>query len=140
MRSLTRLFALAFVGMMLAGCTSTGLFRTGSFTTVELSESNFHIVATNVYGEAEAAYLLGVSGAVGSEMRTVALIRLEGDGQLYRAALEDLWRNFEREHGSIEGRSIALVNVRYDSDAQNVLGLYTRPKISIRADVIEFTK
>ena len=123
---------------ILTGCASTGLFNSVHLTNVELSEGNFRIIATNVHGEASAEYLFGMSAAAGSEMHTFAFIRVKGDGLLYKAALEGLWRNFERQYGSIEGRRLALVNVRYDADALNVFGLYTRPKISIRADVIEF--
>ncbi|MCH7673674.1 hypothetical protein IH879_01820 [candidate division KSB1 bacterium] len=109
-------------------------------TNVELSQSNFRVIATNVYGEASATYLLGFSFAQGGEMQTIALIPLGGDRMLYKVALENLWRNFEQTHGNIEGRSLALVNVRFDSDALNVLVFYTRPKISVRADVIEFVE
>lgn len=133
----TRLLVLAFT-VMLTGCLSSGVFNSVNLTNIELSKGNFRLIATNVHGEASAGYLLGFSGAGGSEMRTFAFIRVRGDGLLYKAALENLWRNFERQYGSIEGRRLGLVNVRYDSDALNVLFLYTRPKISIRADVIEF--
>ncbi|MBC8231669.1 hypothetical protein H8E77_19135 [bacterium] len=110
-------------------------------TNVELSESNFRVVATNVYGEASADYLLGYSFAQFGEMQTIALIPLGGDRLLYKVALENLWRNFEQTDGNnIKGRSLALVNVRFDSDALNVLVFYTRPKISVRADVIEFVE
>ena len=34
-------------------------------------------------------------------------------------------------------RTLALVNIRFDSDALNLL-VYTRPRISVRADVVEF--
>ena len=71
-------------------------------------------------------------------MKTFALIRVEGEGLLVKAALEDFWGNFEKQYGDVEGRNLAIVNVRYDSDALNVLLLYTKPKISIRADVVEF--
>jgi len=87
-----------------------------------------------------AGYLIGFSVASGSNMNTFALARVEGEGLLFKAALEDFWSNFEKEHGSVEGRHLALVNVRYDSDALNVLGLYTKPKVSVRADVIEFAE
>jgi hypothetical protein len=123
---------------MLTGCASTGQFDSVNMTNVDLSERNYRIIAKNVSGKASAAYLIGFSMATGSEMRTLAFFRVEGDGLLYRVALEELWLNFEQEHGSVEGRALALVNVRYDSDAQNILGLYTKPQISIRADVIEF--
>lgn len=122
----------------LSGCASTGQFNSGHLTNVELSENNFRIIATNVHGEASSGYLLGFSGAFRSETQTLALIRVHGKGLLYKEALENFWNNFAEKYGSVEGRDLALVNVRFDSDALNVLGLYTQPKISIRADVIEF--
>ncbi len=122
----------------LVGCMSSGRFTATNLTNVELSQNNFRIVATNVYGEASAGYLLGLSGASGGEMQTFALIPLGGKRLLYKAALENLWKSFEETHGKITERSLALVNVRFDADGLNVLGIYTRPKISVRADVIEF--
>ena len=81
-----------------------------------------------------------MSFAQGGEAQTAALISLGGDRLLYKVALENLWRNFEQTYGNVEGRSLALVNVRFDSDALNVLIIYTRSKISVRADVIEFVE
>lgn len=120
------------------GCMSSGVLQSANLTNVQLSEENYQVVATNVTGEAEAAYLLGFSGSVGQEIRTIALVRLEGSGMLYREAIEELWANFEAEHGEADGRSLALVNLRYDADAWNILGVYTKPRISVRADVVEF--
>ncbi len=140
MKHFMRLFGLSVVLTMLVGCASTGRFSSTNLTNVELSQSNFRVIAANVYGEASAEYLLGFSVAQGGEMQTIALIPLGGDRLLYKVALENLWRNFEQTHGDIEERSLALVNVRFDSDALNVLLIYTRPKISVRADVIEFVE
>ncbi len=140
MKHFMRQFGLSVVLTMLVGCASTGRFSSTNLTNVELSKSNFHVIATNVYGEASAEYLLGFSVAQGGEMQTIALIPLGGDRLLYKVALENLWRNFEQTYGKVEGRSLALVNVRFDSEAQNVLIFYTRPKISVRADVIEFVE
>jgi len=140
MKHFMRLFGLAVVLTTLVGCATAGRFNSTNLTNVELSESNFRVVATNVYGEASAEYLLGFSVAQFGEMQTVALIPLGGDRLLYKVALENLWRNFEQTHGDIKDRSLALVNVRFDSDALNVLVFYTRPKISVRADVIEFVE
>jgi hypothetical protein len=133
------LFGLSVVLTTLVGCASTGRFSSTNLTNVELSEGNFRVVATNVYGEASADYLFGFSVAQGGEMQTVALIHLGGDRLLYKVALENLWRNFEQTHGNIEGRSLALANVRFDSDALNVF-FFTRSTISVRADVIEFAE
>lgn len=138
MKSLMMPLALLLLVVMLAGCASSGVFSATHITNVELSEGNYQIVATDVAGEATAGYLVGVSAAQGGEMQTIALFRLDGEGQLYQAALADLWRSFENQHGPVDGRSLALINVRYDAEAANYFGLYTRPTIYVRADVIEF--
>ncbi len=134
------LFCYSLSVMTLTGCVTTGVFNSTNLTNVQLSESNFNIIAKNVSGEASAGYLIGFSAAFGSDMKTFALIRVEGEGLLFKAALEDFWGNFEKQYGAVEGRHLAMVNVRYDSDALNVLLLYTKPKISIRADVVEFVE
>ncbi len=134
------LFSFTLTVTTLTGCVTTGIFNSLNLTNVELSKNNFKIVAKNVSGEASAGYLIGFSAAFASDMRTFALIRVEGEGLLFKAALEDFWRNFEKQYGAVEGRHLAIVNVRYDSDALNVLLLYTKPKISIRADVVEFVE
>jgi hypothetical protein len=137
MNGIARLAALVWTSALLTGCASSGIFPAAHVTQVQLSSPNYQMVAVNVGGEATAAYLLGASASLFSEMRTVALFRLEGTGLLYQEALQDLWTNFERQHGAVAGRRLALVNVRYDSDALNLI-VYTRPRISVRADVVEF--
>lgn len=126
-----------FAAFLASGCVTTGTINTTHLTNVQLTQGNYRLVAVGVSGEATAAYLLGVSAAVGTEMTTFALARIEGEGALYEAALADLWQNFEAEHGAAEGRALALTNLRYDSDALN-LGVYTRPRVGVRADVVEF--
>ena len=123
---------------VLSGCAQTGMFAAGNLTTVELSEPNFQVVAVGVSGEAKAGYLLGVSFSNGPQTGSLALVRIGGTGQLYKEAMENLWKEFEKEHGSAAGRRLALSNVRYDADNRNLL-LYTDVKLAIRADVIEFT-
>jgi len=141
MREFMRRIA-GFIGIVLlvsglVGCASSGVFPSTHVTDVRLSDTNFQIVASNMTGEAEAEYILGVSGAFFSEMRTFALVRISDSGMLYRDAIQNLWANFEEEHGAAEGRSLALVNVRFDSDVLNLL-VYTRPSVSVQADVVEF--
>jgi len=138
MKSRFLVFSIAIFGIFLiSGCASSGLFLSVNNTGVELSESNYEIVATNVSGEAEAGYLLGLSFSAGAATNTMALARVSGSGMLYKEALENLWKNYEKDHGSVIGKKLALVNVRYDSDALNLL-LYTSAKISIRTDIVEF--
>jgi hypothetical protein len=119
------------------GCAPAGVFPALNLTQVELSEGNYQIVATNVAGQAEAGYLVGLSFSNGMMTQTLALYRLQGTGMLYKEAIEDLWKNYEAQHGKPEGRKLALVNVRYDADPLNLL-VYARARISIRADVVEF--
>jgi hypothetical protein len=58
---------------------------------------------------------------------------------LYKEALDNLWKNYEAVHGGVEGKKLALINIHYDSEALNLI-VYTRPKVMIRADVVEFTE
>ncbi len=139
MKHFMRLFVLSVVLTTLVGCASSGRFNSTNLTNVELSEGNFRVIATNVYGEASTDYLFGFSVAQGGEMQTIGLIPLGDDRLLYKVALENLWRNFEQTHGNIEGRSLALANVRFDSEAVNAF-VFTRATISVRADVVEFVK
>ncbi len=125
--------------LVLSACATTGAHDALNVTDVGLSEANYEVVATDVKGEASAGYLLGASGSAFRGMQTFALARVDGTGALYGEALEDLWSNFRDEHGPTDGRELALVNVRQDTDALNLI-LYTRPKVSIRADVVEFTE
>ena len=124
--------------LFLTGCATTGAYNAATVTNVELSEGNYEVVATSVRGEASAGYILGASLSTARQQRTVALARVSGSGELHGAALEDLWANFESEHGSAEKRKLALTNVRTDTDALNLL-LYTSSTVTIRADIVEFT-
>ena len=132
--------ALLLITLTATGCINSGAFYAGNLTSVELGENNYQIVATNVNGQAEAGYLIGFSGSQGGYATTLALFRVEGDGLLYKAAVENLWAQFEEEHGSVQNRQLALVNVQFDADAANYLGLYTKSVVSVRADVVEFIR
>ncbi len=131
--------ALGILGVIaLSACSQTGMFVAGNLTTVELSEPNYRVVAVGVSGEAKAGYLLGVSFSNGPQAGALALARIAGTGQLYKEAMENLWQDFEKTHGPVAGRRLALANIRYDADSRNLL-LYTDTKLCVRADVIEFT-
>lgn len=123
--------------LFLFSCAPAGLYLNHSNTEVQLSKPNFKIVAKNVTGTSSAEYLLGISYSYGIVTNTLALYRLNGGGMLYKEAMENLWKNFEKQNGSAIGRKLGLVNVRYDSDVLNLL-LYTKVTITIQADVVEF--
>jgi hypothetical protein len=124
--------------LFLSGCATGGAFMASNETEVQLQKNNFKIVARNVYGEAQAGYLLGGTVSMGMACNTFAVLRVSGSGMLYKEALENLWKNYEAANGPVEGKRIALINVRYDSDVLNLF-IYTQPKIIIRADIVEFT-
>ena len=138
-RKFILLALLSSVAFIAFGCASAGMFPSANVTEVQLQRNNFKIVARNVTGEAEAGYLVGQTISLGMSTSTFALLRVSGSGMLYKEALENLWKNYEATNGAIEGKRLALVNVRYDSDALNLF-VYTQPKIMIRADVVEFTE
>ena len=121
----------------LTGCASSGSFFAGSLTDVQLRDDNYEIVATDVEGTATAGYLLGVSGGFGPSTTAIAVARVSGDDALYKTALENLWANVEAQTQAAEGRSLALVNVRYDVSALNLI-VYTQPTVTVRSDVVEF--
>ena len=123
--------------LILSSCSNNGMFVGLNQTSVELGEANYEIVASNVLGQSQAGYVLGFSAPLGAATNTFAVARVNGTGMLYKEALEDLWKNFEAEHGKIDGRKLALANLRYDSEALNLV-VYTEVKVFIRADVIEF--
>jgi Family of unknown function (DUF6567) len=119
------------------GCAGNGMYLASNETNVNLEQANYKIVATNITGHSSAGYLMGVSFSMGSFTQTMALGRVSGTGKQYQEALGEFWKNFEAEHGSPEGRSLGLINVRYDADVLNTL-FYTESEIFITADVIEF--
>lgn len=132
-------FLLMAMGIVIiaTGCTSSGAFISANQTIVNLNDGNYSLTATNVTGESEAGYILGVSYSSGPLANTLALARVSGTGMLYAEALQDLWNNYEANHGSIGDKKLALANVRYDADMLNLI-LYTKVKVTVRADIVEF--
>lgn len=125
--------------VLLSGCSAGGSFVSQNVTNVELSKSNFNIVAKNVEGTSKASYILGVTFSDGGMSNTVAVARVDGSAKLYDDAIQNLWKNFEEEHGNTEGKKFVLANIRIDNDMLNLL-LYTKTQIFITADVIEFVE
>lgn len=131
------LFTLLIFSLFITGCGNSGAFIASNTTEVQLSEANYNIVAINVTGSAESAYILGGSHSWGLTTQSFGLIPLEGSKTLYKDAREDLWNTFEEQYSAVEGRKLALVNVQFDAATINYF-VYTHAKITITADVIEF--
>ncbi len=133
------LLSVLILSFTLSGCMSAGSFLAHNVTNVELSEPNFRIAAKDLEGYAKASYIFGVSYSMGSVSNTFALARVEGPAKLYNHAIQDLWKNYREQHGDIEGKKLALANVRIDSDMLNLM-VYTESELYITADVIEFVE
>lgn len=134
----TRILTTILLGAFLvSGCTSSGAFLSANQTIVNLEEGNYSIAATNVTGESESGYILGLSYSTGLTAATLAIARVEGTGMLYAEALENLWLNYESAGGEVTNQKLALANVRYDTDIINLI-VYTKVKIRVRADIVEF--
>lgn len=121
----------------LSGCATGGAFQTNQITSVELSRPNFNIVSRDLNGTAMQGYLLGISISQGSDIGMFGLVKITGVERLYDSAIRDLWKNFREKHGDIEGKKLALVNIRQDTEILNTL-VYTQVKYFITADVVEF--
>lgn len=131
------LLILLAAGLLLSACGHSGAFIASNSTQVQLQEGNYHIIAKNVTGSAESAYVLGISTSWGITTSSFGLIPLSGSKTLYKDAREELWTVFEEKYTPVENGKLALVNIQYDAATTNYL-LYTKAKITITADVIEF--
>lgn len=132
-------FIFVALALSFVGCATGGMFLAGNVTDVQLNKSNFKIIARDISGEAQAGYVFGASMSMGMTTNTFALFRVAGTGLLYKEALQNLWKNYEAANGPVENKKIALINLRYDAEALNLL-VYTQPRIIVRADVVEFTE
>ena len=131
------LIPILFAAFIVTGCSNTGAFLSANQTIVNLEEGNYTIAATNVMGESESGYILGLSYSTGLTAVTLAIARVDGSGMLYAEALDELWKNYESAHGPVTNQKLALANVRYDTDILNLV-LYSKVRLTVRADVIEF--
>ena len=108
--------------LLLGGCASQGAFKGQATTTgVSLSQNNYKIIKSGAKGQSYGFRLLGV---VPIFMPNYALAK----ERLYQSVGENL-----------TGRSVALANQTEDRSALYLL-LFSIPKYTVTADVIEFTK
>ena len=124
---------------LLSGCGTAGAFHTNHVTNVELSKPNFNIVAKDVQGSSMQGYIFGASISQGSDVATFGIARVTGVEKLYDTAIKNLWKNYREKYGDLEGKNIALVNVRHDTEVLNTF-VYTQAKYFITADVVEFVE
>jgi hypothetical protein len=110
---------LGLLFLFLMGCaTATGTFPHGTGTQVDLSKANYRVIKANAIGESTGFNLLGII--------PIAPPR-------YTTAMTDLYSKV----GISEGKSHALVNVIQERSNLYLI-LFSIPKLTIRADIIEF--
>ena len=107
--------ALPALSGLISGASGTHILTT---TTVNLSRKNFKIVKANVFGSSVGFSFLG-------------LFSLKSPS--YEEALTQLYRSADVS----VGKSQTLVNVMHEQTSTYFI-LFALPKISVRADVIEF--
>jgi len=115
------LVAVCLLVVLLAiGCSSTGTFPQTSGTQVDLSRKNFRIVKANAVGTSSGFKLFGF---------------IPFAAPRYSVAMSNLYK----EAGLTEGKAQTLTNVTQENSNLYLL-LFSIPKLTIRADVIEFTE
>ncbi len=113
------LVGLALVAL-LSGCSATGSFPHSSNTTVDLSQKNYKMIRPNAIGSSTGFALLGIV-PFASPRYTNAMAHLYEDANL-----------------SGQG-AYALANVVQERSTTYLI-LFSLPKLSVRADIIEFTE
>jgi len=108
------------VVFLIAGCTSTGTFPQTSGTQVDLSRKNFRVVKANATGSSSGFKLLGF---------------IPFSAPTYTQAMSHLYQ----KAGVTEGKAQTLTNVTQERSSLYLI-LFSIPKLTIRADVIEFTE
>ena len=104
--------------LTLSACTaSVGQFPSTHQTQTDLSRSNFRVLASNASGRDTGFYLLGFMPILSPS---------------YGAAMNDM-----RSKTPITGKAAALANVSEDRSTLYLV-LFSLPRITVTADVIEF--
>lgn len=102
-----------------SGCTSSGKYSATSETRVDLTKANYRVVKANAVGSSSGFKLFMVIPIVPTRY-TTAMGRLQ------------------EQAGVTEGTAQAVVNVAQEQSSLYLL-LFSIPKLTIRADIIEFT-
>jgi len=110
--------ALLWVLLATTGCTtSVGQFPAAAGTQTSLSQANFRVIQSNARGTSTGFKLLGLIPILAPS---------------YGAAMRDL-----RSDLPVAGRAAALANVTQDRSNTYFI-LFSLPRVTITADVIEF--
>lgn len=112
------LLIFAFVA---GGCSSAGLFKGGATgTDVSLNQKNYKVIRAGATGQSYGFRLLGI---------------LPITSPTYATAKQTLYQSVGEP---LTGRAVALANQTEDRSSLYLI-LFSIPKVTITADVIEFT-
>jgi hypothetical protein len=112
--------SLLAVSLLLAGCSSTGTMSPPSATGVQLTGRNYKVLKAEAVGESRGFRLLGL---------------IPFSSPTYSSARKKLYDSVGE---SLNGRAIALANQTEDRSFMYLI-LFSVPKLTLTADVIEFT-
>lgn len=106
--------------LLFVGCATTiGSLPYETSTKVELSKKNYRVVKMNAIGQSSGFWLFGMIPIV---------------SPTYPVAMSNLYANAGVSEG---GSALALANVSQERSS-NYFVLFAIPKLTVRADVIEF--
>jgi hypothetical protein len=113
--------SIAAIGLAATGCSSVGNERGGSTSTsVSFNRNNYQIIQANAIGHSYGFWMLGIVPIV---------------SPTYSAAKTRLYRSVSVP---LTGKAVALANQTWDR-SNIYLILFSIPRITITADVIQFT-
>ena len=105
--------------LFLVSCTSVGKFPYSGETKTSLTQNNYQVIQPNARGIDSGFSLFGI---------------IPFKTPTYAAAMSDLQTGVK-----MRGKAVALANVTQDI-SMGYYVIFSIPKITIRADVIEFTQ
>ena len=117
MKFKTNVIVIIALCLFLTGCATSGKMSQLSTANTALDKGNYRVISSNVRGTDSGFWLLFIPFSTPS----------------YGDAMESL-----HEKVSLEGRATSLINVTEDKSTFTLL-LFSIPKLTITADVIEFT-
>jgi len=121
-KALALLFCAGTLCLSTAGCgASSGVIKGDTRTAVDLTKKNYRVISAGAIGTSTGFRLFGI---IPLKNATFA----EAKKELYDSTGADL-----------KGKAIALVNQTEDRSSLYVI-LFSLPKLTISADVIEFTE
>jgi hypothetical protein len=119
-RKILSIAACSVLMAMLTGCSTEGEFRESSGTSVHLAGNNYKLIKEGVRGTSSGFRLLGF-------IRIVDPTHADAKASLYESVGQPL-----------TGRSVAMANETEDRSSLYLI-LFSIPKITITADLVEFT-